>query len=87
MNFLLKIVLKSVKSAKSASKKELRSTFVENPLQIHLFLQNKPNFMRFSAKKRRFAQKRTQNEPNSKPIGQMPKMNVCPLLTVYYEIL
>ena len=40
------------------------STFVENPLQIELFIQNKPNFMRFCPNNADFKKKRTQNKPN-----------------------
>jgi hypothetical protein len=40
-----------------------RSTFVENPLQIHLFLQNKPNFVRFWPKNLDLEKKQTQFKP------------------------
>ena len=46
----------------------LRSTGVENALQIRLFLQNKPNFTHFSLKNEDFTKKQTQNKANSKPI-------------------
>jgi hypothetical protein len=44
------------------------TTFVENPLQIDLFLQNKPKFPRFSPKNNGKAKKQTQFKPNSNPI-------------------
>ena len=39
---------------------EFLSTTVEKPLQIDLFMQNKPNFMRFSPENEDLTKKRTQ---------------------------
>ena len=43
---------------------EMPSTIVEKPLQINLFLQNKPNFLHFSTKNNDKAKKQTQYKPN-----------------------
>ncbi|MHC4583793.1 MAG: hypothetical protein ACYS3N_04650, partial [Planctomycetota bacterium] len=51
------------------------STPVENSLQIRLFMQNKPNFIRFSPENADF----TKNKPNSKPIQTQTK----PILAQY----
>ena len=72
------------------TKKELR--------KIHSFIQNKPNlpnarinvsiFMTRDYENARLhrSPKRTQNEPNSNPIYEMPKMNVNKILTKSCEI-
>ena len=58
------------------------STFVENPLQIDLFMQNKPNFQDTQMNVSIYLQtayenKRDwtlgQNKPNSNPISEKPK--------------
>jgi len=61
------------------------STTVEQPLQISPFMQNKPNFTRFLAQKRDFAQKQTQFKAKTKPIYRTTKMSVCSTLTTVYE--
>jgi len=61
------------------------STIVEQALQIGPFMQNKPNFSRFLAQKRDFAQKQTQFKPKTKPIYRTTKMSVCSTLTTGYE--
>ena len=61
-----------------------------------LFIQNKPNFQKsqmnlnkvltrdYENARLHRSPKRTQNEPNSKPIYEMPKMNVCSFTTKDY---
>ena len=44
------------------------STTVEKPLQIHLFMQNEPNFPHFSPENEYYTKKRTQFKANSNPI-------------------
>jgi len=61
------------------------STIVEQALQIGPFMQNKPNFSRFLAQKRDFAQKQTQFKAKTKPIFRTTKMSVSSALTKVYE--
>ena len=46
---------------------QIHSTGVENVRQIRLFLQNKPNFPRFSTKNEDYAKKQTQFKPKFYP--------------------
>ena len=52
----------------------------------NLFMQNEPNLCLFWAVSGDCEEKRTQNEPNSNPIYEMPKMNVNKILTKSCEI-
>jgi hypothetical protein len=73
------------------------STNVENPLQINLFMQNKPNFRKAKmnintyytkAYKNETAFRRVKNKPNSnpnKPNFQKAKMNVNSIITKDYR--
>jgi hypothetical protein len=77
------------------------STFVENPLQIHLFMQNKPNFKNSQMNLKSCNTIDYENKsnwtlgenkpnsnpikPNSKPISKKPKMNVNLTLTKDYR--
>ena len=58
------------------------STLVERTLQIHLFMQNKPNFLHFSPENEDCAAKQTQFKPNSKP----NKANFGPIIRVAKSI-
>ncbi len=70
------------------------STFVENPLQINLFMQNKPNFRKAQMNANVFITKDYENKsdwtlgenkPNSKPISEKAKMNVNLYVIKEYE--
>ena len=50
------------------------STFVERTLQIHLFMQNEPNFRHFSPENDDYAKKRTQFKPNQSQFIKRQKM-------------
>ena len=60
----------------------LSSTIVENVRQINFFLQNKPNFPRFSNEYVDYAKKQTQFKPNTNPI----KANFGPISKVVNPI-
>jgi len=57
--------------------REIRSTGVENIRQIRLFMQNKPNFPRFSAENDDFTKRQTQFKPNSNPISETKNESYC----------
>ncbi len=64
------------------------STTVENSLQIHSFMQNKADFMRFSPENDDLTKNKpnlSQNKANSNPIWQKGKIDAKYLYTKDYE--
>ncbi len=70
------------------------STSVENPLQINLFMQNKPNFRKSQMNVKSYNTTDYENKsnwtlgeskPNSNPITRMSKMNVNSFITKDYR--
>ncbi len=84
---ILLILLSCQKTMKTLNFVTIRGNSL---LKQNLFMQNKPKLCRFWPKNRYFAKKQTQNKPKTNPNKANwsdAKMNVYPLLTVYYAIL